>query len=64
MIKGPLVTQAEKSSSDPRWKRGDVWSRQDTRHLSQTPTPTSPLQLPVRPHPQLGPSTLAPASWS
>lgn len=22
MIKGPLVTQAEKSSSDPRWKRG------------------------------------------
>lgn len=21
MIKGPLVTQVEKSSSDPRWKR-------------------------------------------
>lgn len=27
MIKGPLVTQAEKSSSDPRWKRGAGWNR-------------------------------------
>lgn len=31
MIKGPLVTQAEKSSSDPRWKReGVCGAEQDT----------------------------------
>lgn len=38
MIKGPLVTQAEKSSSDPRWKReGVCGAEQDTRRPPQDP---------------------------
>lgn len=40
MIKGPLLTQAEKSSSDPRWKeRGRVGHSQVPEDLPKTPCP-------------------------
>lgn len=38
MIKGPLVTQAEKSSSDPRWKRGCTGAGMEVaRHMAADP---------------------------
>ena len=40
MIKGPLVTQAEKSSSDPRWKRDGVCGAE--RDTSPPPRPAVP----------------------
>lgn len=45
MIKGPLVTQAEKSSSDPRWKRGHAGAglKVAPHHSSRPPPPQNAL---------------------
>lgn len=34
MIKGPLVTQVEKSSSDPRWKRNRKGKKVSWQHFA------------------------------
>lgn len=47
MIKGPLVTQAEKSSSDPRWKKGDTEAGLEValHHGCRIPSPQKTLGL-------------------
>lgn len=53
MIKGPLVTHAEKSSSDPRWKREGVCGAGHTGRPPRDPVPTSPLQRGLEKRPLL-----------
>lgn len=59
MIKGPLVTQAEKSSSDPRWKRDGVCgAERDTSPPPRPAVPPPPLQLGLEKRPHLPPQCL------